>query len=269
MMLIALLLTTLCTPAPSSALPAPLPSFSFLQEEEEEELPDKRPEIKELLEGLKDHAGARGEEDSDALGVMDKLTQEFPKSGPKDRAAIVKGLGKCFDQRRKELEGGIKNNKLFIGAATSLGTMGTDATKTLTKWVGNKKHRKDLLLQQTLIRALGATGDPKAVRCLLDQLNNKEDVLIGTAAEALGEFTEADQKIRKEIFNELLKLLMTNLALSKDPNNLGARDRYDVVAAPIITSLQRLSGDEERRRPEGWQRWWNKNKKKDWDEEED
>lgn len=269
-MLSTLLLSTLCLSPPAPTIsPAPgLASAPFVQEQgEQQELPDKRPEVKELLDALRNHAGARGEEDTEAVAVIDKLLQEFPQSGPKDRASIVDGLGKCFGERRQELEGGIKDNKLFIAAAAALGEMGADATKVLEKWIGDKRHRDDVALQQRLIRSLGRTKDLKAVKTLLGLLDDKENVLIGCAAEALGEFAEAPQKERKKIFNELLKILSTNRALIRDPNDIQARERYDVIAAPIITSLQALSGHEERD-PEEWQRWWNKNKKEDWDEEE-
>ena len=106
------------------------------------------------------------------------------------------------------------------------------------------------------------------MKTLLDLLDDKNSVIIGASAEALANFDEAPLKLRKEVFNELLKLLMTTKAL-KDSNasDITSRDRYDVIAAPIVTTLQGLSGHDERK-PEKWQRWWNKNKKKDWDEEE-
>jgi len=270
-MLSTLLLSTLflSAPAPTTSSPPPgLAPAPLVQEEgEQQELPDKRPEVKELLDALGDHAGARGEQDTEAVAVIDKLLQEFPQSGPKDRASIVDGLGKCFGERRQELEGGIKDNKLFIAAAAALGEMGTDATKVLEKWIGDKRHRDDVALQQRLIRSLGKTKDLKAVKTLLGLLDDKENVVVGCAAEALGEFAGAPQKDRKKIFNELLKILSTNRALIRDPNDIQARERYDVIAAPIITTLQGLSGHEERD-PEEWQRWWNKNKKEDWDAEE-
>ena len=45
-----------------------------------------------------------------------------------------------------------------------------------------------------------------------------------------------------------------------------ARERYDVIAAPMITTLQALSGADVRD-PNEWRTWWNKNKKKNWDEQ--
>ena len=60
---------------------------------EEEEKPDKRPEVKELLERLAAHIKRRGGEDRDAIVVIDEIVKEFPKSGPKDRAAVASGVG--------------------------------------------------------------------------------------------------------------------------------------------------------------------------------
>ena len=44
------------------------------------------------------------------------------------------------------------------------------------------------------------------------------------------------------------------------------RKRYDIIAGPMLTSLQVLSGNDEIRDPTEFRRWWNNNKKKDWDE---
>jgi hypothetical protein len=53
-------------------------------------------------------------------------------------------------------------------------------------------------------------------------------------------------------------------AVDADANDTIARERYDVISAPIVTALQSLSGHNEND-PAEWQRWWNKNKKEDWD----
>lgn len=248
--------------APTPPVPTPTPVV------QDDEIVDKRPEIKEKLEKLKGHIGKRGEQDQEAVAVIDGLLQEYPSCGPKDRESICKSLSKCFDQKRQDLGEGIPNNQLYMAAAASLGEMGTEAVPILTKWIGNKKHRKNRTLQQRLILSLGKTKDPDAVEDLLDLLNDKDSVIIAAAAEAMGEFGAAKQKVRKEIFNELLKILVTTKALKdSDINDVASRDRWDVISGPITTTLQILTGEQETN-PEKWQRWWNKNKKADWDEED-
>ena len=106
------------------------------------------------------------------------------------------------------------------------------------------------------------------MKTLLDLLDSNKDTLVGATAESLANFDGAALKVRKEIFNKLLRLMTTTKALKDaDANDIVAREKWDVIAAPIITTLQVLSGHDERK-PEEWQRWWNKNKKKDWDEED-
>ncbi len=259
-----LLLALAALPATGTAQPA-ASLTAVLQDEGE--IADKRPEIKELLDTFEGHAGARGKEDSEAVAVLDRVLQEWPKCGPKDRGSIVKALGKAMNETRKELEDGVPDNALFLAVATALGEMGEDATKELEKWIGNKKHRKDLALQRRLVLSLGKTRDPKAVKTLLGLLNDKDNILVAASCQALEEYEGAELGLRKEAFNELLKLLMTTKTMAADPNDLVAREKYDAIAAPIITTLQKLSGHDERK-PEEWQRWWNKNKKADWDAED-
>ncbi len=270
-MIQSLILLALCTPtaaAPLELSHAVQPAEPIVRDEQGEEVPDKRPEIKEQLEKLKGHTGKRGEQDREAVSVIDNLLQEFEQCGPKDKAAIIKGLSRCFEAKRQDLEGGVKNNQLFMASAVALGEMGKDASKTLQKWIGHKKHRKDIALQRRLILSLGKTKDVDGVKKLLDLLKENQNVIVGAAAEALARFDEAPLKMRKQIFNELLKLMMTTKAMvDSDANDIVSREKWDVIAAPIITTLQVLTGHDERK-PEAWQRWWNKNKKKDWDEED-
>jgi hypothetical protein len=227
--------------------------------------PDNRPEIKSRIDELNAHIDKKGKEDSEAVGVLDKLHQEFPLSGPKDRAAIVKAINECFEAKRQESEDGVRDNKLYLAAAVSLRDMGPESAPILRNWIGHKAHRKDIALQQKLILSLGRTHDETGRKELLDLLTDKTPAIQAAAAEALGEFAESDQKIRKENFEKLLNTgLMPIKALIDVPNPTALdRERYDTVAAPIITSLQRLSKHEEQD-PNKWLRWWNDNKTKDW-----
>ena len=84
-------LLLLAAPAPTLPL-VPTPALVLTQDDEK---PDKREEVKELLDTFSGHCKKRGAEDLEAIGVVDALLKEFPESGPKDRKAIVAGLGKA------------------------------------------------------------------------------------------------------------------------------------------------------------------------------
>jgi hypothetical protein len=244
-----------------------VPSVQDQEGEGPESKPDKRPEIAELLSRLKEHSGKRGEEDKLAIEVIDKLLQEFPNSGPKDRKSIVDDLEHLFTLKRQETEEGAPDNALYIVAATALGEMGPESTKPLASWIDHKSHRKDMALQRALILALGKTRDPAAQKPLIDLLPHKEATMQAAAAEAIGYFSEAPLEERKELFEAVLKeLTATKNAVDADVNDIIARERYDTISASMIDTLQRLSRHDERD-PSEWTRWWNKNKKEDWDAE--
>jgi len=256
------LLATLFALSPLPAAASAAPPARVVQDPPE----DKREDIKLLLDELDAHAGARGEEDQEAVAVIDKLVSAFPDCGPKDRASIVKGLDKCFKEKRQEDENGVRQNQLYLAAATALGEMAPESVPVLTSWIGHKSHRKDQPLQRMLILRLGKTVDPRAVKVLVKLLDDPDPPIQAAAAEALGEFEGAELDVRKSMFEELLKLLMiAKSAVDADNSDPIARNRYDTVAAPIVTSLQRLSGHKEHN-PQEWQHWWNKNKKENWDE---
>jgi len=228
--------------------------------------PDNRPEIKAELEKLAGHIGQRGKQDAEAIAVIDTLTQEFEKSGVKDRGAIVKGLGACFEVKRQESEDGLRDNKLYIATAVCMRTMGPESAPVLIKWIGHKDHRKDLALQSKLITSLGKTRDEAGRKVILKLLVDKSPAVQAAAAEALGEFAEAEQEVRKECVKELITtaLMPAKALVDVQTPNQADRDRWDTISAPIITSLQRLTRASETD-PQKWLAWWNDNKKKNWD----
>lgn len=247
---------------------APQPALSIVRQDddEEEEFPDKRPEIKEMISNLADHAKKRGKEDREAIAIIDQLLQEFPESGPKDRKSIVTGLDKCFKEKRQETEDGVPDNQLYMASALALGRMGPESVKPLIGWIGHKSHRKDLVLQRQLILSLGRTKDEDAVKPLTKLMKDDKPLIQAAAAEALGEFDGAELKVRKEIFEELLKTMMAVRSIvDQNPAEIIERERWNTISPSINTSLQRLSGIIEQDAHK-WQSWWNNNKKRDWDD---
>jgi len=226
---------------------------------------DERPEVKALFETLAAHTKAKGVEDEQAIGVLDKLIQEFPNSGPKDRVAIVKQFADCFDLKRpKEVTEGVPDDRIFMASAVALGTMGPESVKPLGALIGDKKHRHNMRLQTQLALSLGKTKSAEGVKTLLGLLKHKDPPMQAAGAEALANYFEAPQETRKEIFEELLRTMMDQKT-KKDTNTTDpeALERWNIISGPIIASLQKISGQGETD-PDLWLRWWNDNKKKDW-----
>ncbi len=235
----------------------------------EEKKPDKRKEIKEMLSTFKGHVSKRGAEDAEAIAIIDELLQEFPESGPKDRKAIVKELSACFKLKRKMTKEGLLDNKLFNACAISMGRMGPESVKDLAKWAEHKNFDKNYDVKTKLVLSLGMTEDEDAIEPLIDFLPHHDAKVQAAAAEALGHYGELELKKRKKIFKKVLdELTRVKNMIDVDQVDPIERNRYDVIAGPMLTTLQVLSG-QEIRDPLKFRTWWNKNKKKDWDEGND
>ncbi|MDE0891305.1 MAG: HEAT repeat domain-containing protein [Planctomycetota bacterium] len=260
------LLLGLLSPAPLALHAAPAVHSVFVQDDE---FPDKRADVKEWLSTLKGLIGKRGDEDPAAIVLIEKLTGEFKESGEKDRVAIAKGVAASLSQRRKELSKGVPDNGLKLAAAKALGSMGPESTSALSKWVDDKKVRDNIELQRQLVLSLGLTKDKGATKTLVDLLKYRNPTIIAAAAEALSQFQEFELKARKKLFEELLKTLQSAKGkVDADPTDNIARAEWNIVSAPLMTSLTVLSGHKEAKRPEEWTRFWNKNKnKKSWGDE--
>ena len=234
--------------------------------QDDEEIQDKREDIAELVSKLGAHLKKRGDEDREAIEVVDELVQEFPKCGPKDKKSVVKALDGMMKAKRKAIDKDQPDNRIHVAAATALGTMGPESVKTLDGWIDKKPHEKDLVVQRALILALGKTADAKGSKTLMNLLNHNLPEIQAATAEALANYADADLKLRKEIFKEALDVLMgVRSIIDQDQNEVIEHERWDVISAPIMSTLSRLSGHQEQD-AHRWQHWWNKNKKKDWDE---
>lgn len=235
--------------------------------EARDQVVDKRPEVRERVESFKDHVKARGREDSDARALVVVFLNDWENTGPKDRKEVIAALSASFKQKRFHLEDGRYDNELYIAVATGLGEMaGPDASKALQSWIGHKQHRKNLDLQRALILALGRTREPGAVKSLIALLKHEEPLIQQAGAEALGDYEEADVKTRKKIFEAVLKQIAPMHSDVQNDTRYDPilRHRYDTVAGSMIATLRLMSGFAERD-PLEFQRWWNKNKKADWD----
>jgi hypothetical protein len=248
------------------------PGAAATQGEKKAEAADKRPDLAATLDKLEKHVAKHGTEDTDAITMIGQLGGEFTKSGPHDKTAIVNALGKCIEAPRAEPKKGEFNNKLAIASADALGQMGPESVPTLIANIGQKNLRKDIQLQRQLLLSLGKTRDKDGIKTLTMNLENKDAPLVAAAAEGMGEFEDAKQDVRKDLFSAAIKALMAGKN-AKDAEQAGsgatahtniATERYDVISAPLLKTLHRLSKHDEST-PELWERWWNKNRQANWE----
>jgi len=250
------------TPA-GGAQPAPL--RVVLQDEE---VPDKRPEVKALTKQLLAHTKKRGDEDAQAVQIIERLTAEFKRSGPIDKKLIVTEITRAMRVKRPFSREGARKRQLFLAGAGALGKMSPESLSSLIRLVTDKNHKEDYEVRSAIIAALGKTKEEKAVKVLTKELDEFTAQVQAAAAEALGQFTNLDHKKRKLIFEDLLKLLMSAQAdQQSDPNGMTSADRWRRVSGPCQRSMAKLSGANAGS-PNNWQRWWNKNKRRNWDKED-
>jgi HEAT repeat protein len=248
-----------------SGAPAGFAPLAF-QDDEKKDVADSRPEVKALIDELDKEIKERGKRDEEAIAVIDKLLGEFEQSGPKDRVAIANAMGDCLKVKRAEIEEDVPDERLYRAAAVALGRMAPECVKVLLANLDSKILEDLAKAMREVVLSLGKTKSPEAVKPLIDLLPHKDSWMQAATAEALGMYGLADEKTRKAIFEAILKVMMGQKnKVDTDPNDIEARERWDVIGPPMIQALSNLTG-QDIRDPQEWQRFWNKNKKEAWPE---
>jgi hypothetical protein len=231
------------------------------------------PEVKAKLDEFKklitDRKGAK---DPDAIQIIDSVLTRFDKLHPKDKKDFAKALYEPLKNSRVKREPA--DCRLFQASIVALGKTGTEGSKYLKDAFENKKRFGDKewrSLRAEMLKNLGKTKDEKYVKFLKDEaLRNIEDSLMAAAGEALGEYADADLKVRQDICKDLIKkfsIIYENANANLDTGDLQRKtweDRYKAVADPWNTTLKKLT-KQHYRTPNDWQRFYNKNKNKNWD----
>ncbi|MDP6537954.1 MAG: hypothetical protein QF903_14060 [Planctomycetota bacterium] len=227
---------------------------------------DHREEVATRLEELAKLIGKSGKDDpgdARAIRLVRELTGEYSRSGSSDQADILRGSGRVFLARRRANKDGSRNTRLFLEAAKSLGIIGADADRLLLTQIDSKRHRDDLALQKELILALGKTRTKRARTSLVKLLKDYRPTFIAAAATGLGHFTFEPSKVRKDLFEDLMKALLQAEGNARGQDST-ATAIYNAMRGPTNSSMRALSGGNAGS-PSAWQRWWNKNKRRDWD----
>ncbi|MEZ5979522.1 MAG: HEAT repeat domain-containing protein [Planctomycetota bacterium] len=263
--------------ADPAAFEAALGAPRAVAQDEEEEKEDNRAEVATLIEQLEGHLKARGEEDDEAIRVIRDLSVEFDNSGPKDRKAIAKIVAECVEVKRKELAEDVPDQKLQTEAAKAMGGFGEEGGDLLLKLVDSKELEGKAKAQRETILSLGRTKHEKGVKVLVKMLDDKNYEVEGAAAQALGNYSDAKEKVRKDIVEALLKKIVPLSDLMEDSGDYSGtgqadsnedfeekRKEYEALASGTMSSLALLTGHSEEDF-RGWQAWWNDNKREKWD----
>ena len=233
-------------------------------------VPDK--EVAEKIEALKDIVlDKKFARDGEGVKIIDELHQKS-KAGldEKDQMAFVKALEGVFMAGPKiRLP---EKPELYNGAAAALGYCGVEGAKVLKNVYTNKRFPEEkawLPLREQLLKYLGRTKDESQVKFLLKEARrNHEAALQAAAGEALGNFDESKEPVRKEIVGELM---VTYGELSEKAGQLGsqnieaqnAQDRLAALRDKWNTTLGKLTRQSFATFRE-WQTWYNKNKAQPW-----
>ncbi len=250
---------------PTHGTTTPLPWVTTF-ESTLDDRPDRREAVKALLADLAAlvrKSGRADPGDAKAIERIERLGREFQLSGPHDKTSIIRGVERVFLAKRRAKKDGTQSTALFIIAARTLGNMGDEAAPSLIRWIDRTSHRKDLPLQKELILSLGRTKDERGRKHLQKLLKDVRPTFKAASATALGMFTHEPSQIRKELFEDLMKSLLQAEANARGQDST-AQAIYSALKGPATSSMRKLSRATASS-PTAWQRWWNKNKRRDWD----
>ena len=245
-----------------------------LRGQEEASAPKLDPELKEKLKEFRSaiYDRKRGR-DSEAHSRIDKFLKAYQAKTmhPKDQASVRKALQDCLLSPKVKRDP--EHRGLFNAAAIALGRMGPEASKSLVKAFGSPKFkgREWVAMRAVFLKSTGKTKDLKQVGFLVERASREhEDKLLQAAGEALGNFADADQKVRKAIVKDLIKKFNEidgQSRASLDPGNSNvkrAKERLAAISRDWNQTLRRLTR-QSLSSPTDWNRFYNKNKNKNWD----
>lgn len=227
---------------------------------------DGDPAIAARIDKLEAHVARKGKEDTEAIARVDELAHDFAAAGPKDRTAIVAAVADAVRSPRRRPDKQTFDDRLAKHGADALGDFGEPGWKGLADLLEDRELRKNLPLLEVLLEASGRTRAKKALPVLIDYVTRRDVPAIRGAARGLAHFADAEGALRKQGFEAAFKtLIYIHDELANEAVNAPSREQYwHDVGEPLVATLAALSKHEEAK-VDGWQRWWNDNKNKDWD----
>lgn len=247
----------------------PLFVLATMASAQEPEPKEQDKEIAAKIEALKEVVLDRKvEHDDEGVKLIDELNMKMQGDvHPKDRTLIVKALEDVFFKGKLRQP---DRTVLYSGAAAALGYCGEEGAKVLKKAYDGKRFpdKKEWVpMREQLLKYLGRTKDESMVKFLCNEARRQPEAALQAAAgEALGNFEESKEAIRKEIVGELLIRYGELAELASQTSNVEAQNAQDRLAAlsdKWNTALSRLTRQNFTSFRD-WQAWHNKNRTQPW-----
>lgn len=241
----------------NAQVPAPAPKGP------DKEVAEKIALLKEVVADKKFAREAEGVEAIDKLLIKSRAGLEA-----KDQTAIVKALDGVLTGGKQRPH---DKTELYVGAAQALGYCGAEGAKVLKETYAGKRFPDKpewVPFREHLLKNLGRTKDESMVKFLVNEaVRSHQAALAAAAGEALGNFEESKDALRKEIVSELLRKYgeldekASQIGTNIDAQN--AKDQLSALQDKWNTALGKLTKQNFTTFRE-WQTWYNKNKGQAW-----
>lgn len=203
----------------------------------------------------------RREAQNQVVASIDLLLLDFQNYDEKAQKKVVGDIAKLFKFRAKDDE-----DSLYIAAAAALSDMRIPQSESALKSAMKVKHlSKRVDVQVMLVECLAKHKNKKDVDMFVKLLNDGEARIAVAATKALSEFRDGDEKLRKEITEELVKQYSNANGINdrEKGKNPVFRDRLHALEVPMNDALAAMTLQSFQTAPE-WRKWYNDNKGKKW-----
>lgn len=231
---------------------------------EEDETKAAKALLKDLKKGLKARRSTdefvRQEAIQLVVTSIDSLTSDFDLYEERTQRDVVKAMASILAKWVDD-----DSEPLHFAAAVALSEMGDQGAAAIRKTRGISHIDRNLSVRALLIEALGKHRVEKDCDYFFSLLTDDSPEIVRSACNALAEYYEADQALRKRIFQQVIKVY--GKAHDADAKKKGedeiARDRLLRIEVPMNYVLDRMTGYDLQSIPE-WREWWAEHQADDW-----
>ncbi|MHC4862200.1 MAG: hypothetical protein ACYTDY_19135 [Planctomycetota bacterium] len=203
----------------------------------------------------------------DILEAIDKLVAFYNQKEVDDKKAkkaILDAMAKAA---------GVRNSLVVAKVMQKCGEMDDGVLKILLGVLGRELKKKEPNddIYESALESLGKlrSENPTAIKTLTDLLKYKKDEVVARAARAIASYEKASGKVRKGLFEEVLKQ-SEGVYSSAQGNNQPMERKWNIIGDDVMEALHKLSqpprpNNVKFNNPAPARQWFNKNKKQPWD----